>query len=198
MRHILFFVLTAAFLACKNETYVPPTLNQDEIIPLATRNSWEFVREWIDTNGVPIDSTSLSMQVSQPDTFGTELAFPVSNFPIVFVNPSPLLCANKAGGLYNVIPGPNPLSPAFVKLLPFPSTIGDSIVFSGHTIRTTSVNERVVVPAGSFICVRYDIMQYNSLRGRLFVAPKVGIVKAWQRYYAMSAVIDELLSFQIH
>lgn len=198
-RYTLFFVIVAAAVvfACKNEAGVPSTLTEDELLPLAAGNFWEFRRTGIDSNGVPTDSSSLSMTVGQPDTFGTEKAYPVSNIPFVFVDPGPLLWANKSGGLYNVIPGPFPPAPAFVRVFQFPTVVGDSSRYSGHTIRTTLVSEQVVVPAGSFTCVRYDIFQGDTLRGRLFFAPNIGIVKVWQRYYAVSALVDELRSYQL-
>ena len=199
-RHILFFVLAAvgAFPACKDETNVPATPDQNQILPLATGNTWEFLRSWIDSNGVPVYSSSLLVSVGQPDTFGTEKAYPVANFPFVFVSPEPLLCSNRPGGLYIAIPAPDSLSAAFARLLTFPTNLGDSITFSQHTIRTASVNEHVVVPGGSFTCVRYDIFQSDTLRGKLFVAPNIGIVRVWQRYYAVSALVDEMRSFRLH
>lgn len=199
-RRFLLFVLAAAagFPACKDETNVPATPDQDQILPLAAGNTWEFLRSWIDSNGVTVYSSSLLMSVGQPDTFGTEKAYPVADFPFVFVSPEPLFCSNKPGGLYNAIPAPDSLSAAFARLLTFPTNVGDSTHFSQHTIRTASVNEHVVVPGGSFTCVRYDIFQSDTLRGQLFVAPNIGIVRAWQRYYAVSALIDEMRSFRLH
>lgn len=195
---ILVMAAAAAFVACKSDPVVPATVDQREILPLAAGNSWNFLRSWIDTNGVTVDSISLQMTVGQPESLGTERAYPVSNFPFVFVNPSPLLCANKAGGLYNVIPGPDPLSRAFAKVFAYPTSPGELTTIYGYTIRTGTVSEQVVVPSGSYTCVRYDILQSDSLLGQLYVAPGTGIVKSWKRYYGVSALVDELRSFQLH
>ncbi len=193
----LILLLTTTFPACKEEAGVPSIPAEDAILPLTTNNSWNFLRRGIDSNGVTVDSSLLSMTVGQPDTLGTEEAYPVSNFPFVFIDPGPLLWANRTGGLYNVIPGPTPPSRAFVRVFQYPTAMCDSLRFSGHTIVTASVTEMVTVPAGSFRCVRYDIFQSGTLRGQLFVAPNVGIVKSWQRYFGLSALVDELWTFQV-
>jgi hypothetical protein len=141
---------------------------------------------------------SLEMTVGQSQSIGTETGFPISNFPIVFVNPAPLLCISKIGGLYILTTGADPNTPSLVMILPSPTLVGDSAVYYGHVIRTTSLRDSIVVPAGSFSCVRYDVLQSDTLRGRIYVSPEIGIIKCWQRYYGVAALVDELRTYQLH
>ena len=197
--HILLFVLAVigTIGGCKSDSGIVPSFDNNEILPLASGNTWMFLRTGIDSNGTIVDSSSLLMAVGQPDTFGREIVYPVSNFPFVFTQPGPLLLANKSNGLHNVIGRPHPLSPVFLHVLQFPTAVGDTVRFSGYTIRSGSLSESVAVHAGSFTCIRYDILQDNVAVARIFMVPDIGIVKSWQRYYGLSGLVDQLHSFQV-
>ena len=193
----MLLVGTMSIGGCSNDTGFRPSLQQDQILPLATGNFWEFLRTGIDSSGTSIDSSSLMVTVGQPDTFGTEKAYPVSNFRLEFEDPGPLLRVNRTDGLYNVAVRPSPDPPSFIHVLTFPTVIGDSLPYSGYIIRTGSVNESVTVPAGSFTCIRYDILLNGITVGQTYVVPNIGIVKSWQRYFGLLRQVDQLRSYHI-
>jgi len=183
---------------CTNDSGFSPSPPQSFILPLAEGNSWIYVRTEIDSSGATVDSSVFMMAVGQPDTFGTEKAYPVSNFRFEFEGTNLFLRVHRSDGLYNVKPRSNPDPPIFIHVLPFPTMIGDSLLYSGYVIRTGSANESVTVPAGSFACIRYDISENGIIVGETFVAANIGIVKFWQRYFDLLRQEDKLRSYYLN
>lgn len=176
-------------------------LDSGVALPLEEGNMWESQRLTLDASGFVTDSSTIVMSVASRDTFGTEVGYRLNNFLFftIVYPPVAVLWTNKSDGVYDILGDPlAPSSPPDVRrALPFPTFPGDSLVYAGLTISTYSLDELTTVITGSFACIRYDVSSGGSLVGQIFIAPNLGIVKAWQQQFGNSRVVDELRSFVV-
>lgn len=169
------------------------------ILPLKTGNTWEYFQQTLDTNGYAIDTSSIIMSVTGPDSIGSFKGYRIRGFffwivnPIVFANyPDGLYTAN--GPLLVVISG----SPTNIeRAIAFPTFPGDTLTYSGFLIKTRSVNQPITVKAGNFNCIVYDIIKDNHNLGEIWMTPEVGIIKARQQI-GYATEVHELQTFKLY
>jgi len=195
--HIFSILFVFTITGCAKDSGFTPSPVDSFVLPLVEGNFWVYERIGIDSSGATIDSSVFMMAVGQPDTIGNDIAFPVSNFRFEFEGTDVFLRVNRSDGLYNV-KEPIPDPPVFIHILTFPTAVGDSLPFRGYVIRTGLVNESVRVPVGTFTCVRYDISLDGIIVGQTFVAPNVGIVRFWQRYFGLLREENRLRSYYLN
>jgi hypothetical protein len=200
-RSTVFLAMLLSMLGayCSRESAVGPILWIGSVLPLRAGNTWNYEHS-VDTNGVVVNSSLLCMSVGELDTFGTEAGYQIEHFVVGdgIEYLGPVLWANKADGLYDIVGRPFPLPPALHRALIFPTHVGDTLVFAGYLILTAALEEAVVVAAGIFNCVRYDVFMNNAMVAQVYAAPNVGIIKSWQLTFPRSRRVDKLVSYQLH
>jgi len=166
-------------------------------LPLTEGNSWEYQQTTLDSAGIVTDSSGLTMTVGAPDTIADVTYHSISNFIFPYLDVT--LWTNLPDGVYGISPlppPPGPSPPNVSQLLSFPTFPGDTLVYRAYTLHTASLSVNIVVPAGSFNCVRYDIYSAGEMVAQLFITPNVGIIKAWRKT-GQSRIVEELDSLQV-
>ena len=178
-------VLLSMFAACKKDQIVNSNISSQEILPLATGNSWNYYGTWVDSKGTIINTLSINMTTFGPDTVGSFVGYGIRDFFWPFVAS---ILTNRSDGVYAVdnpsyLPIPHP-PPNVVRVLPFPTSPGDTVtcvgLSQGIMIRTKALSQTISVPSGTFSnCVVYDFFENDSLMAEAYLSPGVGVTRMW-------------------
>jgi hypothetical protein len=210
---VMLFLLgiNLSLTSCEKSTEPAPL--SSVILPLEIGNSWQYARTSARPDSTEPDTTII-MEVWRQDTMDTFIGYSLRNLiigPVVFFG-GPMIFANRSDGLYSAeqsggvpvapMPPVSPMPPApaappkIARTLPYPTFDGDTLTYLQYKIKTESTSCTVSVPAGSFQCIQYTVLQYEDTVGMIWCKPDVGLVKTWARYgYAEYA--HNLLSYSL-
>jgi hypothetical protein len=168
-----------------------------DIFPLKVGNSWNYTRTWTRLDSVVVDS--VTMVVRSRDTVLGVSGYNVDNLiigPVFFLEM--YMLDNRSDGLYYVLWAlmDPPSVPVLSKALPFPTHIGEVISFHGYTITTESINDKIMVPAGTYDCIKYVARSDTVVVGTIWSKPDLGPVQTWAKY-GLIEYTHQLNSFSI-
>lgn len=152
------------------------------IIPLNIGNEWDYRMIEYNYNAEDssfdyLDTSFIKMKVLRIDTLDTFIGYVIDNY-IFYLGGDvfEILFANKNDGFYQ--------SSKFrygiirvQKALSYPTFIGDLVSFDYFSIKTTAVNETINIFSQSFDCIVYEFFSNQTLIGKLWVKPGIGIIK---------------------
>ena len=149
------------------------------IMPLDTGNTWQYTKTFFSADGVPSDTLVATMTVVRAETLDSFPGFYVDDLIIGPPILDRVILANLVGGLYTAtaqyVSPPRP--PKISKALPFPTFEGDSLTYFGYGICTRAVSDPVVVPAGAFRCIKYNVISDTDTVAIIWATPNVGLVR---------------------
>jgi hypothetical protein len=179
---IIFFVMI--LFGCKDEASSPQIQGDPAVIwPIVTGNAWVYEHTMIDTTRSIFDTSTVTMTVLWRDTNQTFVGCYIRDFIFWYLDPGGLLAANRADGFYLAtwLPSYPPATPRVARALPYPTFPGDTLTCQGLMITTQSLSTRILVPAGTYYCVKYDVSTNGESVGTIWAAPNIGIVKTSYR-----------------
>jgi hypothetical protein len=210
--------LLFTLLSCKKENIIQPNSTSEVILPLSAGNTWKYQRKIIDTVGIIVQTDTVTMIASGPDTIvitksdtiisgrlpkitttgsdtiGFTIGYLMQGCVLNVIQPFGLL--NESDGLYAATVYP---PPSYSKALPFPTSVGDTVIYDHYLFKTKTLNQSIGVLAGTFTCIDYDVyLSYaNIICLEMWCAPNVGIVKLSEKinYYTYEY---QLISFALH
>ncbi len=188
MKKYLFLAFCFAIISCKNSTDTG-TQSQGVIMPLAIGNTWIYLDNGYDSNGHLIVPSRLdTLLINDTITYGKDVLYIPQNRKIYYYN--------KTDGLsirYNFAPEET----LFAK---YPAKAGDIFRHDSYILTkesspdplglaaadyiVSSTTESVTVPAGTFICYKYNADYYDTTKHQLldryntYYAPNVGMIKS--------------------
>jgi hypothetical protein len=176
MKKQLFYLLVILFIAlligCKKNNIVSYNVNSSQnLIPLEKGNTWYYSGIVYDTLGTIKDNYSLVYDV-RGDTiiFGKKLT-PYSGYYVTNTD-SGLL----AFGGYSLYPAaPYDTVVHYYLLYKYPAKTGDRF---DQGRRVGTLDTVIVVPAGSYHCIRYMLYYDNVLLYEDYISPGVGLIKS--------------------
>ncbi len=204
MKKYLLLVFCLGIISCKSSTDTG-TQNQTVIMPLAIGNTWIYLDNGYDSNGhLFVPSTYDTLLISDTITYGKDILYKPQNRLIYYTN--------KANGLwvrYDLAPSEE------IFFAKYPAKDGDifrrdSLIVTkesspdplGLTIGNfivSSTTESVTVPAGTFVCYKYNADYYDTTSHQLvdrvnsFYAPNVGRIKSEDFHLDSATQILKLL-----
>ncbi len=197
MKNLILFasILSVIIFSCD---ITKPETNINKILPLVVGNAWnykslEYTYDSVDSNLTIIDSSFIQMVVVKVDTLDSFYGYFIDNFFINLGWEIYFIFNNKKDGLYvaqkktGISPRPGstiqPISPKIVRLLSYPTYVGDTLTYdSDLLIKTTSLNDNIVISNNSFNCIVYEALSNGKLLGKFWMHPNIGLIKSWQLY----------------
>ncbi len=180
---LLFAAILLTIVAVNCDHSTQPKDEVGDILPLKVGNSWNYTRTWTRLDSVVVDS--VTMVVRSRDTVLGVSGYNVDNLiigPIIFLEM--YMLDNRSDGLYYVLWALTepPSIPSLSKALPFPTHLGEVISFHGYTITTESISDQIMVPAGTYNCVKYVARTDSIVIGTIWSKPNLGLVRTWAKY----------------
>jgi len=206
MKKYLLLTFCFAIISCKNSTDIG-TQSQGVIMPLALGNTWIYIDHGYDSNGhLIVPSPSDTLLINDTITYGKDVLYIPRDRKIYYIN--------KADGLWIRYD----FDSKEIFQAKYPTKVGDIYRHDSYILTkesspdplgevaadyiVSSTTESVTVPAGTFICYKYNADYYDTASHQLldrfntFYAPNVGLIK--EEDFHFDTVSQTLMIAQSH
>ena len=187
MKKYLLIAFCVAIISCKSSTDTG-TLSQGVIMPLTIGNSWTYDDSLYDQHGVLSGTMTDTLRLTDTMSYGNVIIYIPRDRKTYYVNRADGLRIRYDGYFDETFVAKYPSRPGdifrhdqyIITKEPSPDPLGIAI----GDLMVSSTNESVTVPAGTFICYKYNEDFYDTTRHQLvdrfntFYAPNVGMIKS--------------------
>jgi hypothetical protein len=196
MKKYLLLAFCFAIISCKNSTDTV-VQGQSVIMPLAIGNTWIYIDNGYDSNGhLIVPTPSDTLLISDTLSYGKDIIYIPQNRHIYYVNRADGLRIRYDGYFDETFIAKYPAKAGDIfrhdRYLITKESSPDPIGVAAGDLIVSSTIESVTVPAGTFICYKYNEDYYDTASHQLldrfntYYAPNVGMIKE-EDFYLDSA-----------